>query len=384
MARRSSPRVPIDPGKLAFLQPRLLAWYRAHRRDLPWRRTKDPYAIWISEIMLQQTQVQTVIPYYERFVERFPTVSDLASAELEEVLKCWAGLGYYSRARNLHAAAKQIVEQHDGVFPESFEAVLALPGIGRYTAGAILSIAHDRSVPILDGNVIRVLSRVFLISGDPDTAPVKERLWSLAEAVIPEGEAGDFNQAMMELGARVCTPFEPDCARCPLETICQARRAGIQDKLPETRKGPATVRVKEVAAVIEREGRFLIARRPPEGLWGGLWEFPRGRCVAEETLDACLVRVAQDALGVEVRVGSPLAKIKHMVMHYSIALQALRAEILSGEPKAIDYAELRWATLEEMTTLPFSAPQAKVRAVVSSVPLSQLASPLPSNTRKRG
>lgn len=360
MASKHRVHLNKDDIKKKLIQEDLLAWYNHSKRDLPWRHTKDPYAIWISEIMLQQTQVQTVIPYYERFLARFPNPQVLASSDLEEVLNYWAGLGYYSRARNLHAAAKMIVEKYNGVFPASRDEILALPGIGRYTVGAILSIALNQNEPILDGNVIRVLSRIYMISGDPAAVEVKEALWGLSHELIPNGYAGDFNQAMMELGACICTPLDPECNRCPVETVCLARQAGLQEEYPQLKKRPAIQRVREVAAVIEDKGLYLIAKRPPEGLWGGLWEFPRGRCRDGENEEDALIRIVNETLGVEIRIESPMTVIKHSVMHYSITLTAYHAMIVTGSPDTLSYSELRWISLDDIAKTPFSAPQAKL------------------------
>ncbi|MCC6444188.1 MAG: A/G-specific adenine glycosylase [Armatimonadetes bacterium] len=344
----------------AAFQEALLGWFRAHQRDLPWRRTKDPYGIWISEIMLQQTQVATVVPYYERFLARFPTVRALAEAPLEDVLALWAGLGYYSRARNLHKAAQEIVKNYNGQFPEEYEAVLGLPGVGRYTVGAILSIAYNRRVPLLDGNVMRLLTRVFAVRGDPRYGRVHELLWAVAEALIPERNAGDFNQSLMELGALVCIPDAPRCRACPLDSLCLARQLDIQTELPERAKGPDAEYVEGVSAVIVRGDTLLIARRFPEGLWGGLWEFPRGTRVPEETLAEAARRAVRETVGCEAEIGSEVARVKHGIAHRRITLHAFEGRILSGDPKPLAYQSVQWTTLEEMDRYPLSSPQARI------------------------
>jgi len=253
----------------------LLAWFDEHQRAMPWRGTQDPYRIWVSEVMLQQTQVDTVRRYYEPFLERFPTCQALASASLDDVLAAWSGLGYYRRARFLHRAAGVVVDQHDGVVPRDPQSFGALPGVGRYTVGAVLSIAHDDRLPILDGNVIRVLSRLFRVGGDPASTPVKKALWALAEAVLPAARVGDFNQSLMELGALVCRPTSPDCAACPLLARCGASAAGDVDAYPQVRKRKPVPTVERVAVLLRRPaGDWLMVRRPEEGLLASLYELP--------------------------------------------------------------------------------------------------------------
>ena len=259
----------------AFYSRELLAWYRKHKRDLPWRRNKDPYRIWVSEIMLQQTRVETVIPYYHRFMEQFPTVEALADAPEEQVLKAWEGLGYYSRARNLQAAVREVKEDYGGVVPDDPEAVRALKGVGPYTAGAILSIAYDRPEPAVDGNVMRVLSRFFLLEEDIAKPSARSSIEKLARSLIPAGAAGDFNQALMELGATVCTPKSPQCLICPVMERCGARLEGRVDELPVKSKAkPPRPETRAAALVTDGAGRLLIRRRPAEGLLAGLWELP--------------------------------------------------------------------------------------------------------------
>ena len=266
----------LTPTRARRIRENLLSWYDANRRDLPWRHTCDPYAIWISETMLQQTRVETVIPYYERFLVRFPDVETLADAEQEDVYGCWAGLGYYSRARNLHAAAKVIVRDFDGTLPDDTDALRSLPGIGRYTAGAMASIAFDRPEAVVDGNVKRVLARLLGIREDVTDRRVEEAVWAEASTLARGPRPGDCNQALMELGATVCTPRSPDCAACPLRRSCDARRAGDAEALP---RKAARVRVRSVRGVavwLERRGRVLAVKREAGRLLGGLWELPGG------------------------------------------------------------------------------------------------------------
>jgi len=293
------------------IQQALLDWFAANAQDLPWRRTRDPYAIWVSEIMLQQTRVQAVVPYYERFLRRFPTVETLAQARLDTVLKLWEGLGYYSRARNLHAAARKIVAQFDGRVPTTREELLTLPGIGRYTAGAIASIAFGRREPVVDGNVTRVLCRIFRIGDNPKDAAVQQRIWSIAQKLTPEGHAGHFNQALMELGREVCRPRNPKCDDCPVCHLCAAKRHNEQSSLPARvpkKRLPSHI---VVVGVIYRQGRILIDKRKPEGLLGGLWEFPGGKKRRGESLPAALQREVREELAITIRVGPPLPVVDH-------------------------------------------------------------------------
>jgi A/G-specific adenine glycosylase len=264
--------------KKQYFSTELLAWYRRHRRDLPWRRSSNPYFIWISEVMLQQTRVDTVIPYFHRFTERFPTMEALANAPEEEVLKMWEGLGYYSRARNLQGAIREVQERYGGVVPNTKEEISSLKGVGPYTAGAILSIAYNKPEPAVDGNVMRVLSRYFLIEADIMKPSTRGLMEQLAKELIPEGTAGDFNQALMELGAMVCTPRSPHCLTCPVMEHCSAREAGMEDELPIKKKSKPPRPEWRMAALVEgvgeHTGQILIRQRPQEGLLARMWELP--------------------------------------------------------------------------------------------------------------
>jgi len=280
-----------ETRNIPALNDALITWFEAHKADLPWRRTKDPYAVWLSEIMLQQTQVTTAIPYYERFLARFPTVDALAAASLDEVLKLWEGLGYYSRARNLHRTAQTIVNSLGGSFPSSVEDLLRLPGVRRYTAGAIASIAFGANVPVLDGNVTRILTRLFNVTDDASQPATRTVLWDLAGEILPPGRAGAWNEGLMELGRRICTPKSPACDVCPIMAYCEAHRLGVQGDRPVKRPRVRTPHYDVTAAVTRRDdGRILIAQRPPEGMLGGLWEFPGGKREPGESLAECLRR----------------------------------------------------------------------------------------------
>ncbi len=329
----------------------LVAWYRRNRRDLPWRRTSDPYAIWIAEIMLQQTTVQAVVPYYTRFMVRFPDLETLARARLPTVLAAWSGLGYYRRARNLHSAARLIVADHGGRFPDTAAGVLALPGIGRYTAGAILSIAFGQRQPVLDGNVARVLSRVLLIRGDAQEAGNKHRLWQAARELVELSKApGDLNQALMELGATICTPIGPDCPSCPLARRCAARRAGEQEAIPRPRRRRTPIQVKMSVAVVERDGRFLLRRREGTRLMDGLWELP--------TLDPPRGGAGRAGRGNDppMRKVSRLDRIRHTITYRRLEVEVCRARLLS-EPWGSRY---RWVSMAQARKLPTSSLVTKV------------------------
>ena len=341
---------------------RLLEWYRRNLRALPWRETKNPYAIYVSEMMLQQTQVATVIPYWTRWMERFPTIQTLADAPLEDVLKQWQGLGYYARARNMRRAAQIMVERHSGVFPTDFDAVLALPGIGRYTAGAICSIAYNQPVPLVDANVIRVFCRYFGIYGDPKSATVQDDLWKRAEALIPIGAASEFNQAMMELGALICIK-KPRCGACPLNETCAAFAAGDPESLPQFAPKPEFTSQTDVCAVIPHPSdteRILLVRRPEGGLWGGLWELPRLTLQDSENPVAGAERAARERAGLLVRAADTvIAKLRHGVTTRKILLLALPCELVSPpEPVVEEGDAFAWLTPAETERYPLSSPQA--------------------------
>lgn len=345
--------------KLSPFQRKLLAWYVKHKRDLPWRRTKDPYRIWVSEVMLQQTQVDTVIPYYKRWFKRFPTVKSLASASLDEVLKAWEGLGYYSRARNLHKAAKEITEKRRGKFPKDFEEIQKLPGIGRYTAGAIASIAFHLPYPVLDGNVARVLVRLYAISKPPALPEIRKELWDHATHLLPKKQPGDFNQVLMELGARICLPKKPLCLFCPVHEHCEARHLGMEESLP-TKSPRRKIPLLEVAvAILKDRGRYFIQRRPPEGLLGGLWEFPGGKIEKGEKPDGALQRELEEELGVRARVLRKLPLVRHAYTHFRVILHPFECRLDGGKPKKND-SPSRWVRLEEFSRYAFPTANRKI------------------------
>jgi len=344
----------------------LLEWYSAHARDLPWRRTRDPHAIWLSEIMLQQTRVATVIPYYERFLAKFPTVRHLARARLDTVLKMWEGLGYYSRARNLHRAAKEIVTRLDGEIPRTRDELLTLPGIGRYTAGAIASIAFGAREPLVDGNVTRVLCRVFRIHGNPKDRAIHQRIWSLAEDLLPKKRVGQFNQALMELGSEICTPRNPRCEECPLNRLCEANRHHEQDLLPtRVRKKPLPSHTVAVG-VIHRHGRILIDKRLPKGLLGGLWEFPGGKVRPGEPLETALRREVKEELDIKIEVGREIVVVNHTYTHFHVEIHAFACRYVAGEPRCLACADFKWVRLQDLGRYAFPAANHRIIQVLRS------------------
>jgi A/G-specific adenine glycosylase len=340
---------------------RLLRWATKNLRDLPWRvEPRDPYRVWVSEIMLQQTQVVTVIPYFRRFIERFPTVQALAAAPLDDVLKLWEGLGYYARARNLFRAARKVVAEFEGRLPDTVEELSQLPGIGRYTSGAIASIAFGRDAPVVDGNVKRVLCRVYAIRGDARQPAVQKKLWACAEANLPKGKGGRWNEAMMELGATVCTPRSPRCDECPLAGVCRARALGTQEQLPTKATKKRLPHYDVTAAVIRKRGRILIAQRPVGGMLGGLWEFPGGKVERGESLEECLRREIKEELGVEIEVDQPVTQVKHAYTHFRITLHAFECRLVSGRPRAIQVADWRWVRFDELGDFAFAVTDRKI------------------------
>jgi A/G-specific adenine glycosylase len=356
-----------NPQAHAVFAERLLAWFACHARDLPWRRERTPYRVWVAEVMLQQTRVETVAPYYERFVAHFPTVQALANAPLEEVLKMWEGLGYYARARNLHAAALQVVTTRDGQLPDTFEGLLTLPGVGRYIAGAVASIAFGQDTVAVDGNARRVLCRVFGIREDVTRSATQRKLEALAAGLLSPERAGAFNEALMELGATVCTSRSPRCDRCPLCELCLAHAEGEPEALPVRRPRRRIPHYDVAAAVTTREdGRVLVAQRRPDDMLGGLWEFPGGKREDGEMLAACLVREMREELDVEVKVGELLTIVRHAYTHFRITLHAFHCQLMAGEPRCLDCATFRWVTLPELDGLPMSVADRKVAQALQS------------------
>ena len=343
----------------------LLSWYRKTRRDLPWRRSRDPYEIWVSETMLQQTRVETVVHYYERFLARFPDLHSLATADTDDVLGEWAGLGYYGRARNLQTAARQVVEEWGGEMPDDVEGLSSLKGVGRYTAGAVASIAFDRPAPVVDGNVTRVLTRLLGIREEVGSAPVLRRLWEEAEALARGRSPGDLNQALMELGATVCTPRSPLCEVCPIAAHCRARESGDPEAIPVKRPRPKPKRLEAAAAFLERRGKALAVRRPPRGLLGGLWELPGGELNAKEIPEEGLARSMRERVGLTLSGIEKLGTVRHVFTHRVLHLHVYRARGASGRVRLAGFDAHRWLPPARLPELPQSAVMGKALRLVN-------------------
>jgi A/G-specific adenine glycosylase len=339
----------------------LLDWYDEHKREMPWRETDDPYAIWVSEIMLQQTRVDTVRDYYRRFLEAFPTVEALAAAERDEVLKLWEGLGYYSRARYLHEAAQQVVDEHDGKVPDTMDEIRDLKGIGPYTAAAILSIAFQKPHAVLDGNVVRLLSRVYAVSDDSTSSATRRHLRERANELLEPNRPADFNQAMMELGSTVCTPTRPRCGECPVSEVCRAHAEGEEEQYPVTPESkPVPHYDIAVALIFDDDGRLLIQRRDDEGQLAGLWEFPGGKREDGEEMEETCRREMREELGVEVAVDDHFYTLKHAYSHFKITLYAFRCHIESGSPTPEEDQPMTWAALDELDDFAFPRANGKL------------------------
>lgn len=365
---------PSPQWKVVFRR-RLLSWFSRHARPLPWRQTRDAYPIWISEIMLQQTQVATVIPYFERFLRRFPTVTALAAADEQEVLRFWEGLGYYRRARQLHAAARRIVEEHGGQFPARAEEVRRLPGIGRYTAGAILSLAFDAREPILEANTLRLFARLLAFRGDPLAGPGQNLLWNAAEAVLPRCRCGRVNQSLMELGSLVCTARGPRCVVCPVAALCASRRAGIQSIVPPPKRKPRIERVREAAVVIRNRDKVLLVQRAAGERWAGMWDFPRF-ALEESTESAAAQLVSKVAASCSLSIvlqqpDEPLATLHHGVTRFRITLDVFAAAVeasLSNKSQSNThsaFAQQRWVRPSELARYPLSTTGRKIVRIVT-------------------
>ena len=333
---------------------RIIAWQRAYgRNDLPWQGTRDPYRVWLSEIMLQQTQVATALPFFRRFVARFPDVAALAAADIDEVMQAWAGLGYYSRARNLHRCAQAIVSGHGGTFPRSQAELVALPGIGRSTAAAIAAFAYGTSAAILDGNVKRVLARHFAVAGDPASAAVNRELWRLSETLRPAGDIEAYTQGLMDLGATVCTRRRPCCDACPLRASCVAWREGRVDELPQARRArERPLRSATLALIADSEGLVLVERRTPAGIWGGLMSLPEFEADID---DAALVAAIDRRYGLSGHVVGRLAPVRHEFTHYSFLITpcVVRA---TRAPSVNDPAAFSWLAPDQVETAALPTP----------------------------
>lgn len=353
---------------------RLTAWQAQQLRELPWRRdpagARDAYAVWVSEVMAQQTRLSVVEAYFNRWMERFPTLEALASADQQEVLKLWEGLGYYSRARNLHRAAQIVVSEFGGQLPRTRAELLALPGIGEYTAGAILSLAFGQHEPLLDGNAKRVISRLWDIDARIDLRSTESRLWRLSRKMVEAACApGAMNEGLMELGALVCRRRNPFCDCCPVQSYCLARERGVQEERPVRAPGQNVPLMEFAAAIIWEDvpgqSRVLMSQRPEKGLLGGLWSFPNGAREADDMdLQACLRRTVRESLGVAVRVGERVATVEHAFTHFRMTLVAFHAWITEGEPHVVGAADWCWTWLDDIEKLPCPVPDRKILAAL--------------------
>ncbi len=350
-----------------YVRRSLLAWFERSARSLPWRESRDAYRIWISEVMLQQTQVATVIPYFHKFLECYPTLANLADADEHDVLQLWEGLGYYRRARDLLKAARQLRDAGFATVPNDASIVRSLPGFGRYTTNAVLSQAYDARLPILEANSTRLLCRLFGIEGDPKRADNQSRLWHLAEVILPRKNVGAFNQALMELGSLVCKPNTPACPSCPLKRSCVAFRHGRQAEIPHRAQAAEITNVAETAVVISRGDRILLVQRPSSGRWANLWEFPHVENASGETNTQTAARLLS-TLGVSGMVDSEIATIRHSVTRYRITLTAFHATYQSGLIESPMHPNHAWVRLNELSSYPLSAPQRRLaRALMTTV-----------------
>jgi A/G-specific adenine glycosylase len=345
-------------AKLLTMQKKLLKWFAENQRPLPWRKNYEPYQVWISEIMLQQTQVTTMLPYFDRWMKELPTIEALASASEDKLLKLWEGLGYYSRARNLQKAAKILTSKNEGRLYEDFDLLLELPGIGRYTAGAIMSIAYNKDFPVVDGNVVRVLAR--LRDYRENVKDAGEFFWNEAVKLLPKGQARDFNQALMEFGALHCTPKSPDCANCPLKGECKAFAAGTQDGLPNKGVARAKKAISVAVGIIRRDGKVFIQKRRDQGLMAGLWEFPGGQVENGETASSALEREIQEELGVTMTDVRPFMRLKHAYTSYQVDLHCFLADYSRGQVQLKAATEGKWVKPEELKNYAFPAANGKI------------------------
>ena len=356
----------FNPKALSDIRKRLVAWYADNRRNLPWRKNLEPYSIWVSEVMLQQTQVKTVIAYHGRFLKRFPTIHSLARADQQDVLKLWEGLGYYSRARNFHKAAFQVHSLHAGRIPADWHAFRQLPGVGDYIASAVLSIAFDQPFAVVDGNVKRVISRLLAMDTPVNGAGAHGIFLEPATALLDRDAPGIFNQAMMELGALICKPGKPDCTLCPLNPFCEAVASRRVDDYPKRVKATQVPLYPVVVGVVYHMGRMLITQRKQDGLLGGLWEFPGGKIQqGESPADAC-VREIREETGIPVRIVSHLCQVKHAYTHFKIQMQVFICHAHSGAVQLNGPVDFRWITPEDMDQYPFPAANHKFMGLLKS------------------
>lgn len=358
----------LDAAWKRSFRRRLLAWYTRHERDLPWRESSDPYRVWVSEVMLQQTQVETVKPYFLRFMKKFPTVERLAAAGQQDVLRLWEGLGYYRRARALHEAAAQVVERHDGDLPRTVDGLMELPGIGRYTAGAIASIAFDQRVPILEANTLRLFTRLLAYEGEPAKKAGQRLLWQTAEEVLPQRQIARFNQALMELGSLVCRPDKPRCDACPVRANCQAFAQGQQHALPRAPAKPKFTDLHEAAVVVRKKGTILVRQCGKDERWAGLWDFPRFEVESEGPLfvQRELIAKVRRQTGITVEPGGLLQTLKHGVTRYRITLDCYDAQFASGRLQSPKTRLVKWLPRRELDDLPLSTTGRKIARLIGA------------------
>lgn len=340
-------------NEIKIFRRNLLEWYRLNQRPLPWRQTSDPYSIWVSEVMLQQTQVQTVVPYYHGFIHRFPDVQCLAAADLQDVLKCWEGLGYYGRARNLHHAANTVMTHCWGTIPDTLKEFRQLKGVGEYIAAAVMSIAFGYPHAVVDGNVKRVLARLYMIDNPVNQSASHKVFRHVAETLLDTSEPGIFNQAIMELGALVCKPVNPECSNCPVCSYCKAWKSRTAARYPKRVRSKKTPEYHIAVGVVRKNGRILITQRKTEGLLGGLWEFPGGKVKNGESAQAACVREIAEETGLTVCVDSYLTRIKHAYTHFKIAMDVFICTHESGRVKLSGPEDFRWIKLKEIKQYPF-------------------------------
>ena len=343
-------------------QKRLIRWFEAHKRPLPWRLKADPYRIFVVEVMLQQTQIKTVIPYYERWLKAFPNVKSLARAPIDKVLKLWEGLGYYTRARNLHKTAQEIVNRFGGKIPSDSETLMTLPGIGRYTAGAISSIAFQKPVPLVDGNVARVFSRLFNIKKDISKPETQKQFYAVGEKLVPRKNPGIFNQALMELGSLVCVSEIPKCSICPVKSLCLAFQKGDPAKLPIRSKGAPVKKIDMVVGIVRKNGKILIRKRPDRGIWGGLWEIPGTIRAKNETFEEALTQEFKETMNLSITILKKSSLMEHRFTHRRAFIHPFFCEI--KEENRTNGTKIKWANAEKLKTFSFPVPHQKILAAL--------------------
>jgi len=353
--------LPFSRRDLTHFRRLLQAWFRANQRELPWRRNRDPYAIWVSEVMLQQTQIAAVIPFYLRFMKRFPDISTLAAASEQEVLRQWEGLGYYRRARHLYRAAQVIVNEYGGTFPDQVEAASSLPGLGRYTVGAVLSQAFDRRLPVVDANVARVLCRLGAWREPLEKVQTQAWLWHTAEALLPRQGSGDFNQALMELGQTICVTRQPACLLCPWREVCRGRAKGIATELPVRAARQRLEEVNEFAVIVQRDSQILLVQRQADAArWANMWELPTAVLETTRLTPRYVAQAAARLTGVSVRAAEPFGELRYGVTRFRIHLQGFVAQYTRGSLRSEQYQALRWLDEQQLAAYPLSIPQRRL------------------------